>query len=154
MNLYLIGILLVNSFLVFLFYKIMKRKRKIFSERFGAVIAMSGTGILSLNIGLVVQFLIKDDLSLLSVTSIIVGGLIGLLFGSLFKFQSVLNGFSHGIIGGIMGTMLGAVILNPSLCNLPSSYLNSVEQNIAIISLFGTVLSIKTIGLLWYSLRV
>ena len=154
MNLFLIVILGVNSFLVILLYFIMRRKRKLFSERFGAVLAMSGTGIFSLNIGLVVHLLVKDEMSLLSVLSILIGGLIGFLFGSLVKFQSILTGFTHGVVGGIMGTMLAAVILNPSLCNLPSSYLLNISQNIMIFSVFGTILSVISMGLLCYSLRV
>jgi hypothetical protein len=86
--------------------------------------------------------------------TVIVCGCIGTLFGSLVKFQSLLAGFFQGVIGSLMGNMLSAVIKDPTLCSLPATYLNSVEQNMFAFSLFGLLLVFITTCLVDYSLRV
>ncbi|MEC2322890.1 hypothetical protein [Lederbergia lenta] len=114
--------------------------------------AMCASSILSLNMGMNLLFLLPASISLTSIISGIIGGSIGILFGLLVIFQSLLSIFFYGVVGGLMGTMLGAVIKNPSLCSLPTVNINMVEQNTIIFSLFGSILIVLTTGLLWYSL--
>ncbi|MEK3888020.1 hypothetical protein [Bacillus sp. FSL K6-3431] len=113
--------------------------------------AMCASIILSLNIGMNMQFLLQTNMSLTFVITVIIGGSIGTLFGLLVSFQSLLSILFHGIVGGLMGTMLGAVIQNPTLCSLPTANINMIEQNIEIFSLFGSALMVITNGLLHYS---
>jgi hypothetical protein len=154
MTLFLIGMLMVNTLGGLTIYIIMYKKRKVFSDHFGMIMAACSSGILSFNIAMLIYFLFPFDLSYISFVTTMIGGLVGILFGSLVKFQSLLSGFFQGVVGGMMGTMLSAVIQNPSLCSLPSSSINSLEQNMVAFSLFGTVLMFITMGLLYYSLRV
>ncbi|MGO4886394.1 hypothetical protein ACJ2A9_01435 [Anaerobacillus sp. MEB173] len=154
MNLLLIMILIVNGLIGSLIYNLMYKKRKLFTDRYGMVMTMCSSGVLSVNLAMLIHFLLPANLVLITFIATVIGGTIGILFGSLVKFQSLLAGFFYGAIGGIMGTMFGAVIENPALCGLPASYLNSVDQNMIIFSLFGTALVSTSIGLLYYSLRV
>lgn len=154
MVLFLIGILAFNSLIGLSIYLVMYKKRKVFSDHYGMIMAMCSSGILSLTIAMVTFFLFQATLSIVALLTTVIGGSIGILFGSLVKYQSLLAGFSQGVIGGIMGTVLGAVILDPSLCSLPSSYSAGINQTMIAFSLFGTALVMITISLLYYSLRV
>jgi hypothetical protein len=154
MTLFLIGMLMVNALGGLAMYIIMYKKRKVFSDHFGMIMATCSSGILSFNIAMLIYFLFPLHLSYISFVTTMIGGLIGILFGSLVKFQSLLSGFFQGVVGGMMGTMLSAVIQNPSLCSLPSSYINNIEQNMIAFSLFATVVMFITMGLLYYSLKV
>nr|MBA5586557.1 hypothetical protein [Anaerobacillus isosaccharinicus]QOY38709.1 hypothetical protein AWH56_021280 [Anaerobacillus isosaccharinicus] len=154
MNLLLIVILGCNLLMGSLLYLLMFRKRKLFTDRFGMIMASCSSGILSLHLGMIIYFLLPINLAYIVILTTIVGSVIGILFGSLVKLQSVLAGFFYGALGGIMGAMFGAVIENPALCGLPISYINSVEVNMIVFSLFGTALVFTAVGLLYYSLRV
>ncbi len=136
------------------FYFVMYKKRKLFTDRFGMVMAMVGSGILSFNLAMMLFFMFPFNLSTLAIISTLVGGSIGIMYGALVRFQSLLGGFSQGTLGAIMGTMFGAVVENPALCGLPASYFTDVEKTMILFSLFGTGLVMTTFGLLFYSLRV
>ncbi|WP_232718587.1 hypothetical protein [Bacillus sp. FJAT-45037] len=153
-NLFLIMLLMLNMIFGIVNYFLLYKKRKLFSDRYGMIITICSTGVLSLNLAIILHFLLPIHLVLIMSVSTAIGGIIGILFGSLVKFQSLVAGYFYGTIGGIMGTMFGAVIENPSLCGLPASYLNSVTQNIITFTLFGTVLVMTTFVLVYYSLRV
>lgn len=135
-------------------YLLMYKKRKLFTDRYGMIMAMCSSGIVSMNLAMLLQFLFPANPAHLAILSTSLGGAIGIVFGSLVKFQSLLAGFSQGALSGMMGSMLGAVVKNPSLCNLPASYLNSVDQTMMAFSLFGTLLLFTTAGMLYYSMRV
>ncbi len=147
-------LLMLNMIFGIVNYFLLYKKRKLFSDRYGMIITICSTGVLSLNLAIILHFLLPIHLVLIMSVSTAIGGIIGILFGSLVKFQSLVAGYFYGTIGGIMGTMFGAVIENPSLCGLPASYLNSVTQNIITFTLFGTVLVMTTFVLVYYSLRV
>lgn len=135
-------------------YKIFYKKRKLYDDRFGMIMAMSCSGILSLNLSMIVQFLFPENFSIVMIISVIVCGLIGVLFGSLVKFQSLLAGFFNGIVGSLMGNMLGLVIKDPSICSLPAAYLTNINQNMMLFGVFGTFLACVTIFFVFYSLKV
>jgi hypothetical protein len=145
---------MVNTLGGLTIYIIMYKKRKVLSDHFGMIMATCSSGILSFNIAMLIYFLFPLHLSYISFVTTMIGGLIGILFGSLVKFQSLLSGFFQGVVGGMMGTMLSAAIQNPSLCSLSSSYINNIEQNMIAFSLFATVVMLITMGLLYYSLKV
>ncbi|WP_077214717.1 hypothetical protein [Bacillus dakarensis] len=154
MTMFLISLLCLNSFIGFMIYKIFYKKRKLYDDRFGMIMAMSCSGILSLNLSMIVQFLFPENFSIVMIISVIVCGLIGVLFGSLVKFQSLLAGFFNGIVGGLMGNMLGLVIKDPSICSLPAAYLTNINQNMMLFGVFGTFLAGVTIFFVFYSLKV
>lgn len=154
MTLYLIMLLIVNSLIGWMIYKALYKKRKLYSDRFGMIIAISCSGMISLDFSMLVQFLFFEQSLLVLVITVLIGGAIGIAFGSLVKFQSLIAGFSHGIVGSLMGNMLGIVIKDPSICSLPVPYFTMINQNMIILSIFGTVLVLITILLVFYSLRV
>jgi hypothetical protein len=151
---YFVSLLVVYTTIGILIYRILYRKKRLMNDRFAMVMAMSCSSILSLTISMILQFLVPNDLLLPLIISVVVGSFLGVLFGALVKFQSLLAGFSNGVVGGFMGSMLGAVIKDPSICSLPASYLTSIEQNMVIFSVFGTILVFSTIFLVYYALRI
>ncbi|MGG3797905.1 hypothetical protein [Metabacillus fastidiosus] len=154
MTAFLIGNFMLNGIVGILLYLLVMKKKKIFADRYGMVVAMCGSGVLSLHLAMLTVFLIPDYFIIQVLFTLGIGAFIGKKFGSLMKYQSLLSGLFHGIIGGIMGMMLGIVILNPSLCGLPSASLDSLQDNVLIFTNFGTVLVIMTGSLLYYSLKV
>ncbi|MED4452417.1 hypothetical protein [Metabacillus fastidiosus] len=154
MTAFLIGNFILNGITGILLYLLVRKKKKIFADRYGMVVSMCGSGVLSLHLAMLFVFLIPDYLIIQVLFALGIGVFIGKKFGSLVRYQSLLSGIFHGIIGGIMGLMLGIVILNPSLCGLPSASLNMLHENMLIFTLFGTLLVIMTGSLLYYSLRV
>lgn len=154
MTMYLVGFMCMNWLIGFVIFKIFYKKRKLYNDRFGMVIAMSCSGILSLNLSMIFQFLFLDHALVGLVLTVLIGGAIGVAFGSLVKFQSILAGFSHGVIGSLMGNMLGIVVKDPSICSLPGAYFTMIGQNMMIFTVFGTLLVLITILLVYYSLRV
>lgn len=151
---FLIILFLVNGMIGLFFYVVMYKKRKLFTDRFGMVMANVGSGIFSFNLAMMLFFMLPSSLGTIAILSTIVGASIGILYGALTRFQSLLAGFFQGAIGAIMGTMFGAVVENPALCGLPAAYFVDVETNMLLFSLFGTGLVMTTFGLLFYSLRV
>ena len=154
MTTFLICMVIFNLLITMSIYIILFRKKKIFNDRFGMIMAMSLSGVMSLSIAMNIQFLVSLPSIILMMITVLTGGLIGILFGSLVKFQSLLAGYSHGVLGSVMGSMLGAVVLDPALCSLPVSYVDIIQQNKIIFSLFSTCLVLSTSCLVYYSLRV
>jgi hypothetical protein len=154
MTIYLASLLGVTSFIGFFMYKVFYKKRQLYNDRFGMVIAMSSSGILSLNGSMLAQFIFPDHIFLILLLTVVIGGSIGILFGSLVKFQSLLAGFLQGVVGSLTGNMLGIVVEDPSICSLPAPYLTMIEQNTVIFSVFGTLLVFITVSIVYYSLRV
>ncbi|KAA0546574.1 hypothetical protein FZW96_15130 [Bacillus sp. BGMRC 2118] len=145
---------MLTTLLGLLLYRVLYRRKSLFTDRYGMIITMCCSGVLSLSISLNLLFLLSFPLEVTTLVNLLIGGIIGVGFGSLVKFQSVLAGYTHGVIGALMGTMLGAVIQNPTLCSLPASYLTSVQENMIFLSLFVGTLVCMTIGLIVFSLRV
>lgn len=135
-------------------YIVLYNRRLLFSDRYGMIVSMVCSGMVSISISLNTLFLIPFTISFITFLNLVIGAGIGILFGSLVSSPSMLSGFSHGVMGALMGTMLGAVIQNPSLCSLPTAYLSSVQQNMMIVSIFLTILVCVTMLLIYYSLRV
>lgn len=154
MTVFLSFLLVLNVIFTCLLFLRFYKKRKLFDDRYAMIMAATASGGVSLVLSMLIYFLFPIDLASISFVTATVGGLIGVGFGSLVKFQSLLSGFFHGVIGGLMGTMLGAVVKDPSLCSLPSAYFQQVTDNVIAFSLFGTFIVISTIGLLAFSLRV
>ncbi|WP_175638921.1 hypothetical protein [Metabacillus schmidteae] len=154
MTIFLICTVIFNMLISITIYKILVRKKKIFNDRFGMIMAMSLSGVISLSIAMNIQFLFSVPSVPLMIITVLTGGFIGVLFGSLVKFQSLLAGYSQGILGSVMGSMFGAVVLDPALCSLPIAYVETIQQNTIIFSLFSTCLVLSTSFLIYYSLRV
>ncbi len=132
----------------------MYKPRKLFTDRFSMIMSACASGVLSLSLAMLSYLFLSIDFTSVAFFTTTVGATIGILFGALANYQSLLSGFFHGVTGGIMGTMLGAVIKNPALCSLPGVYAKQIDQNVVSFGLFGTLLVIVTSGLLHFALRV
>ncbi len=88
-------------------------------------------------------FMVEVKYSLVIV--VVASSLIGVSFGFIHSRSGGIIGYYHGFTAGLMGAMLSLVIYNPSICHLPVSYADSVEQHAALFSLFSCILSFATI---------
>lgn len=146
--------LLLHVFIGWRSYLLLRRSRKLFSDRYAMVMSMSASMVLSLVLSLLVSFILPLSFSTLAIISTVVGGVIGILFGAMVKLHSVLSGFFGGTMGGLTGSMVGAVVLDPTLCGLPSINETVLVTNIITFSIFGSFISIFSFWMITYSIRV
>lgn len=154
MTIYVLISLVLNILIGCYIFKILYRSRKLFSDRYAMIISTVFSIMISFTIGFQLYLLIPISLAVITLFAMLIGGGAGSFIGSMVKFQSLLGGFFHGTTGGLMGVMLGAIILNPELCNLPSSSELLVIQTKLLLNSFVNVLSLLTFGLIYFSLRV
>lgn len=154
MTMYLASLLSITILIGLIIYRNFYKKRQLYNDRFGMIMAMGCSGILSLNSSMLSQLIFTDHVFLIMLITVVMGGSVGIIFGSLVKYQSLLAGFFHGTVGSLTGNMLGIVVEDPSICSLPDPYLTMIEQNTAIFGAFGTLLVFITISIVYYSLRV
>ncbi|TKD71046.1 hypothetical protein [Pseudalkalibacillus hwajinpoensis] len=153
MELYVFLSLLLNLLLGLLVFKRMFQSRKLFSDRFGMIVTTNFSGVFNFSIGLHLYLVMPDHFAIISL-AIVIGIGSGVIIGAIVKFHSVLAGFFHGTVGTLMGTMLGVIIINPSLCRLPAVNEAMLNQTIVVLCSFITILTISTLGLIYYSFRV
>lgn len=153
MEIYLFIILIINSVIGFISFRFLNKSKLLFSDRFGFVVALTGSTILGLATALNLFMLFPTHFVVMSVLNIFIGVAIGIAFGSMLNTQSFIAGFFNGGVGGMMGTMIGAVALDPSICGLPYSSIN--EQNILMFfGILSFILVTLTFIILCFSLRV
>jgi hypothetical protein len=128
------------------------KSRKLFNDRYSMTVAMGTSTVLSIFLSMTGSFFFFDNV-LITITSMLLGGTVGIIFGVMGRLHAVLAGFISGMAGGMSGAMVGAVIKDPALCNLPSAG-NSVEISITAFSCFGTFIVILSMCLICYSLRI
>ncbi|MHA6250877.1 hypothetical protein [Oceanobacillus sp. CAU 1775] len=154
MTLFLSIALVVNIFVSWKSYTILRRSRKLFSDRYAMVISLSASMVVGLVLSLIGTFILPFSFSILAIVFTSFGGVIGILFGSMVKLHSVLSGFFGGTMGGMTGAMVGAVVLDPTLCGLPLTSAGIIETNMIIFSIFMTVVFLLAFRIIIYSIRV
>ncbi len=154
MKYFLFLLLLLNLFIGYQSYRTLYQRRRLYSDRYAMIVAMSASFILAFIIGLLFSFLIDFLIPVIVMISIVFGILVGVAFGAFVKFHSVLAGYFNGVVGGMMGAMLGAVVKDPTLCGLPADAAANLMLNTTLISLFGTSLLLLTFWFINYSLKV
>jgi len=98
----------------------LNRQRYLFSERFGFTVTFLASTSCSLVLALNLFLLFPQHFEVVSTFTLLLGIVIGAMFGSMVNMQSFIAGVFNGGVGAIMGAMLGAVALDPSLCGLPA----------------------------------
>ncbi|QGS69228.1 hypothetical protein CV093_15600 [Oceanobacillus sp. 143] len=149
MTVFLFLSLLLNVLIGCRSYLKLRRSRKLFSDRYAMVISMSSSMVLSLVLSLLCSFILPLSFSTLTILSTIVGGTIGIIFGVMVKLHSVLSGFFGGTMGGITGSMVGAVVLDPTLCGLPSINSSILFTNTITFSILEPSSALSHSGLLF-----
>lgn len=76
----------------------------------GMMIAMTLGMSLGLALGTIFGILNPDHFFQITVISILIGGIIGVIAGLPFSIMAVLDGFLSGAMGGMMGAMLGVML--------------------------------------------
>ena len=117
-------------------YRIVKKKRLLFDDRFTKTICMAIASISSFATALYLELLLREDQMATYLLPVFLGVFIGWRFGSLIKAPASLNGLYNGALGGIMGMMLGAVLKNPALCNIPLDSSSLIASNLLAITIF------------------
>lgn len=143
-----------NVLTTFICYFILRRKRALFGDRYAASITKAAVSVSALVVGIHISSAFTIQPSFIVLCSIMYGGVVGILFGALVKFHSILLGFYQGVLGSIMGVMIGEVLKNPQLCSIP---LASAQQQFVMIYQmcgFSSLLLLFVFMLILYSLRV
>lgn len=153
MEIFLFIILIANNLIGFLGFQFLNKSRLLFSDRFGFIVALTGSGILGIVTALNLFLIFPDNFGLMSVLNMLIGIAIGVVFGAILNTQSFIAGFFNGGVGGMMGTMIGAVALDPSICGLPSSPITE-QSTMLFLGLFSFFLLSITFTLLCFALRV
>lgn len=153
MGIFLFIILLANSLIGYLGFRFLNKSRLLFSDRFGFIVALTGSGILGTVTALILFLLFPNNFGVMSVLNMLIGIVIGIAFGAILNTQSLIAGFFNGGIGGMMGTMMGAVALDPSICGLPPTTITE-QSTLLFFGLFSFVLLSITFTLLCFALRV
>lgn len=146
----LLILLVIQLIACVLLFKTMLHRRKTFQERFATTMTTFASIVLGLNLSMLAYLLLGVDYRAAPIITIGLGMILGISFGSMFKFQSAFAGFYHGTSGSVMGTMLGAVITNPELCGLPAA----TNTNYLAFGIFGAFVSLTSALLLSFSLKV
>jgi hypothetical protein len=129
------------------------RQRYLFSERFGFTVTYLASTSCSFAVALNLFLLFPKHFEVVSTLTLILGIVIGALFGSMVNMQSFIAGIFNGGVGGIMGSMLGAVALDPSLCGLPAD-LWSEQDMILFMSLLSLSIQLLSACMLTFTNRL
>lgn len=141
-------------FLGLLTYINLFKSRKLFSDRFGMIVASVMSSMLGMAFSFFCYYFIASNLLDSAFFSILIGTIIGMGFGGLVKYHTLIVGWFNGVVGSLMGLMLGAVIKDPSLCSLPAAFSNNVYENTLFFSIFISFLTLITCGLINYAYRI
>jgi hypothetical protein len=153
MKLFLFILFVTNMGIARYGYKYLYRSRDLFSDRFGFLVSMIGSGTVSLVTSLQLFLLLPSNLDAISSMNMFIGMSVGLLFGAMVNTQSLIAGFFNGGTGGVMGTMIGAIAKEPSICSLPAGAL-SEQTVILFFGIFGFLLLSVTMFILCFALKV
>lgn len=153
MEIFLFITLTTNSWIGFLCFRFLNKSRLLFSDRFGFIVALTGSAILGLVTALNLFLLFPAFFVVMSVLNMFIGMGIGVVFGAMVNTQSLIAGSFNGGVGGMMGTMIGAVALDPSICGLPPSSITE-QSTLIFLGLLSFILVTITFTLLCFALRV
>lgn len=153
MEIFLFIILLANSLIGYFGFRFLNKSRLLFSDRFGFIVALTGSAILGTVTALNLFLLFPNNFGVMSVLNMLIGIVIGIAFGAILNTQSLIAGFFNGGVGGMMGTMIGAVALDPSICGLPPTTITE-QSTLLFLGLFSFFLLSITFTLLCFALRV
>ncbi|WP_213421513.1 hypothetical protein [Bhargavaea massiliensis] len=148
------GLMIWNVSATFFCYFRLRKKKQLFDDRYATTMTNTATMGITLVLGMHVTVLMSAGLSLVFLVNLLLGVVIGTLFGALAKYHSVLSGLYNGLIGASMGVMIGEVLKNPQICSIPISNHTQILLNMYQLCGFATLLLTVVVGLVLYSMRV
>lgn len=110
--------------------------RKLIGYHLGMNIAMTPSGIISIATGLILIYHFPLHFTEITILTTVIGIIIGIAFGALVEYQTVIMGFSSGVMGGIMAPMIG-----------------DMAQHSLLLIGFTQVLLVILMGMLCFSIR-
>lgn len=110
----IILIILLSSYVVYFTFQ----RRKRLTCMAAMMIAMTNSMMVSISLGTILgTFMENKDLTIPTITSILLGMVVGYITGRPVSLMAALDGLTAGIMGGMMGSMLG-VMLQPASVDL------------------------------------
>jgi hypothetical protein len=118
-------------------YFYLHRVRRLIGYHLGMNIAMTSSGVIGLSLGSILGAQFQHFTGLIIIINTLFSIFIGLIFGALVDYQTLLTGVSSGLMSGLMGPMIGFHTHDPML-----------------IAGFCTILALFSFFLLCYSVKV
>ncbi|MCK0472462.1 hypothetical protein [Halalkalibacter sp. APA_J-10(15)] len=126
----------VNFVLIGITFGYLYNKRKLIGYHLGMNLAMTPTGLISIVTGLILIYHFPFHFTEITIFTTIIGIGIGVLFGTLVEYQTVIMGITSGVMSGIMAPMIG-----------------DMAQHSLVLIGFAQIIVFIVMGMLCYSLR-
>ncbi len=107
--------LYLNICLVLGFYVFLRRNKKRIGYQLGMNISIIMGGMVALLFGVLLILQFPFHFTLVTIITTLVGGIVGAVFGLLIDYPTFVMGLTNGIIIGLMSPMIGTVIEMPSV---------------------------------------
>ncbi|MFY3790854.1 hypothetical protein ACOQFO_03955 [Ureibacillus sp. MALMAid1270] len=107
LRIFIILILLSYVLVCVVSYMYLRKIRYQISYHLGMNVAMTSSGIIGISVGTLLVYGFPGHYSMITIFTTILAILIGVIFGALVDYQTLLSGVSGGIMSGLMGPMIG-----------------------------------------------
>ncbi|CAM3097221.1 hypothetical protein FITA111629_03285 [Filibacter tadaridae] len=108
-------LLYVDICIGFGFYMYLWRIKKLIGFHLGMNISIVMGGMIALIFGVLLILQFPFHFTLITVVSTLTGLVVGAMFGLLFDYQTFVTGLTNGIVVGLMSPMIGTIIEMPSV---------------------------------------
>ncbi|MEI4770521.1 hypothetical protein WAX74_12830 [Psychrobacillus sp. FJAT-51614] len=108
-------LLYIDVCLIIGFYMYLRRIKKLIGFQLGTNISVVMGGMISLLFGVLLILQFPFHFTLITILSTSAGMIAGASFGRLFDYQTFVTGLTNGMLVGLMSPMIGTVIEMPNL---------------------------------------
>lgn len=105
--------LYIDVCLIFGFYMYLQRIKKLIGFQLGMNISVVMGGMVSLLFGVLLILQFPFHFTLITIISTLAGMMAGASFGLLFDYQTFVTGLTNGMLIGLMSPMIGTVVEMP-----------------------------------------
>jgi len=104
-------LLILCSFIIvtLISYRFLYRIKELIGYHFGMNVAMLSSGVIGIAAGTVLGYTFPAHYTMITIVATLFAMAVGVLFGSLVDYQTLLSGVTSGLMAGIMGPMIGVV---------------------------------------------
>lgn len=96
------------------FYMYLRRIKKLIGFQLGMNISIVMGGMIALLFGVLLILQFPFHFTLITIITTLVGLIAGAFFGVLFDYQTLVTGLTNGMIIGLMSPMVGTVVETPT----------------------------------------